>query len=229
MIAPLLELTAAAAAFVGTHLILSHPLRKGLVKRLGAMGFQGLYAVVALGAMVWMVNAFRAVPADAAPLWNGTGTIGWSVASLLTLIASVLLIGSLRGNPAMSDPRAGVMVAPPVRGVFHVTRHPMMWSFALWAAAHALVAGTPRVLILAGAIAMLALVGAALQDRKKAVLLGSDWRRWETRTSFWPHPGGLVRTGAGTWLAGIVLWIAATWGHLPLAAVPAGLWRWLPG
>ncbi|MBC2670015.1 NnrU family protein [Novosphingobium piscinae] len=226
---PLLELIVAATAFVGTHVLLSHPLRAPLVARLGEKGFSAVYAVIALATMAWMTEAFRAVPAGAVPLWDGSGAAVWTVASLLTLLAAVLLIGSLRGNPALPDPRAAQHAAAPVQGVFHVTRHPMMWGFGLWALAHALVAGTPRVLVLTAAIALLALGGAALQDGKKAAQLGADWQAWAGRTSYWPRPAGLARAGLGTWLGGTVLWLVATWGHIPLAYVPAGPWRWIAG
>ena len=57
--------------------------------------------------------------------------------------------------------------------------------------------------------------------------MGHDWAQWSARTRYWPRRGGLGRAGAGNWLAGLALWLAATWGHIPLAYVPAGLWRWL--
>ena len=223
----LAQLIAAAIAFVGKHFVLSHPWRAPLVGRLGEKGFAAVYTLVSLGTFGWMVLAFRAVPETGAPAWDGSGVLPWSVASLLTLLAAVLLTGSLHGNPALPDPRATALAGAPVHGVFHVTRHPMMWAFALWAAAHALVAGTPRVLVLTGALAFLALVGAHLQDRKKAALMGAAWQGWAARTHYWPQPAGVARAGIGAWLGGVVLWLAATWGHIPRAYVPAGLWRWV--
>jgi uncharacterized membrane protein len=222
----LTELIAANTAFVGTHFVLSHPLRPPLVKRLGPVGFQGLYSVVALVTFAWVVLAFRAVP-PAAPLWPGTGDALWIVGSLLTLLASVLLVGSFSSNPALPDPRAKDIAAQGVRGVFHVTRHPMMWAFALWAQSHAAVSPTPRSLVLTGAIGFLALVGAHLQDRKKQALMGAAWRGWQARTSYWPRLGGLVKAGALPWLGGLALWLVATWAHAPLNGMTAGLWRWV--
>lgn len=224
---PLVGLTIASGTFVGTHILLSHPLRAPLVARLGKKGFAGLYAAVALASMAWMAQAFRAVPPDAPPLWNGTAAGPWSLATVLMLIASILLVGSLRGNPALPDPRAGQIARAPVRGVFHITRHPMMWAFALWAASHAVVAATPRVLVLAAAIALLALGGAALQDRKKDRLMGADWQDWARRTRFWPRLAGIRHLGIVEQLGGVALWLVATWAHIPLAYVPAGPWRWI--
>ena len=42
MDAQLASLIAAAAAFVGSHFVLSHPLRGSAVKALGPMGFQAI-------------------------------------------------------------------------------------------------------------------------------------------------------------------------------------------
>ena len=222
----LTSLIAASLAFVGTHFALSHPLRAPLVKRFGAAGFQGLYSLVALATFAWIALAFRAVP-PAAPLWDGMSDALWLIASLLTLLAAVLLVGSFFGNPALPNPRAQANAAKPVHGVFHVTRHPMMWAFALWAVSHALVMPTPRSLVLTGAMGFLALVGAYLQDRKKAELMGAAWIGWEARTRYWPELSGLARTGAVPWLGGLALWLVASWAHLPGNGVAAGVWRWL--
>jgi uncharacterized membrane protein len=222
----LAELIAASTAFVGTHFALSHPLRAPLVSRIGNAAFQGLYSLVALASFVWIILAFRAVP-PTAPLWNGMGDTMWIVASLLTLIASVLLVGSFKGNPALAAPGAAALAAQEPHGVFHATRHPMMWAFALWAVSHALVSPTPRSLVLTGAIAVLALVGAHLQDRKKAALMGAAWQGWEAQTSYWPKLGGLAKAGAVPWLGGVALWLAVTWAHMPANGMVAGVWRWI--
>ena len=225
---PLFNLIAASVAFVGTHFALSHPLRAPLVGVVGEKGFAGVYSLVALATFGWMVWAFISMPRRGSPLWNGSGEANWIVASLLTIIALALFVGSLRSNPALPDPRAaqGLASKQPAH-VFRVTRHPMMWGFALWAVAHILVAPTARTLVLAGAIAFLALVGAHLQDRKKEALMGDGWRAWESKTSYWPRLAALPGIGIGLWAGAIALWLALTWAHIWLAYVPAGIWRWV--
>lgn len=219
-------LIAAATAFVGTHFALSHPLRAPLAARLGERGFMALYSLVALATFGWMVTAFRKVPMDL-PLWNGQAVLPWVLASVLTLVAAALFLGSLKGNPALPAPNAAQGLADkPASGAFLVTRHPMMWGFALWALAHALVAPTARTLVLTFAIGLLALVGAHLQDRKKAALIGAGWAAWEAKTSYWPRWHALPRTGIALWIGAVVVWLALTWAHVWLAYVPAGLWRW---
>lgn len=224
----LLNLIAASVAFVGTHFAMSHPLRGGMVRALGEKGFAGVYSLVSLASFAWMVWAFRRVPPYGRDLWAGYDEVSWTLASLLTLVALVLFLGSLRGNPAFP----GAAVHPEgeqlqVKGVFAVTRHPMMWGFALWALAHMMVAPTGRTLVLGLAIGFLALVGAHMQDRKKAELMGEGWRAWEARTHYWPRWRYLFGAGAVLWLVSLVLWLAVTWAHIPTAYVPAGIWRWV--
>ena len=222
----LVSLIAASLAFVGSHFALSHPLRAAVVRTVGATGFQAVYSLVAIATFAWIVIAFRAAP-QGAPAWNGMGELPWALATVLMLVASVLLVGSFIGNPALPAPGAAEAAARGPHGVFQVTRHPMMWSFALWSASHVLISPAPRVMILAGAVAFLALVGSHMQDRKKEVLMGQAWAKWERQTSYWPRLGGFAKAGAVPWIGGLLLWLVATWVHIPAIMMPAGVWRWL--
>ena len=221
---------AAASSFVGSHLVLSHPLRRPLVGVLGEPAFGALYSAVAsgtLGATVW---AYLAAPATV-PLWTvGDGL--WTLSTLAMLLASILLLGSLVRNPEM--PGAGATAATAkATGVYGVTRHPMMWSFAIWGASHIIVYPIARNIVLSGAIIVLALAGATLQDRRKAALDPAGWAAWQGRTSFLPFAAIARRKatfgsfGVHALGGGGVVWLAATWAHIPLAGWPAGIWRWL--
>jgi uncharacterized membrane protein len=225
------QVAAAAVAFVGTHFLLSHPLRAPLVRRIGEGPFLGVYSLVAALTLGWLVLAYRAAPLT--PLIWPVGDTLWAVASAVMLLAAILLMGSLVRNPALPSPGKPADVPAEARGVYAVTRHPMMWSFALWALAHALVYPVAANLVLVAAIAVLALAGAALQDLKKERLQPKQWRAWEARTGFWPFAAVLAGRarlagfGGHALGGGLVLWLAATWAHLPLAGWPAGIWRWI--
>ena len=221
---PLLSLSTAGIALVGTHFALSHPLRAPIVSAIGEGPFRGLYSIVAVACLWWMATAFRAA---GGPDLGGTGAAGWVVASALTLVALVLFLGSLIGNPALPAPGAEKAARKEPRGVFLVTRHPMMWGFALWAAAHIVLWWSWRTNIVALSILFLALVGAHLQDRKKAFLMGAAWSEWEEKTSYWPRWRNLLAAGWVLWLVAIVLWLAITYGHIHAAGAPAGVWRWI--
>jgi uncharacterized membrane protein len=219
--------------FVGTHLLLSHPLRASLAGRMGERPFQIIYSIVAIATLVMVVQAWRGMPPEP-PLW-AVGDGLWAFASLIILFASILFMGSLVGNPALPAPGAAFAAQGAPRGVFAITRHPMMWGFALWALAHALVMPTGAQIILSAMIVFLALVGSAGQDVKKARLMGDAWRHWAARTSFVPFARQIA--GVTPWgdtiprphalLGGIVLWLAATWAHGALGFIAAGIWRWI--
>lgn len=227
----MIDVLVAAIAFVGSHFLLSHPLRGPLVAGLGERGFLLVYSLVAAVTLGWLVVAYRATPMT--PFLWSVGDGLWAVVSVVMLVASILLMGSLVRNPAL--PTGGTPPAVPgeARGVFAITRHPMLWSFALWGACHIAVYPVVANVILAGAMIVLSLVGAALQDRKKEALQPETWRAWEARTSWWPFAaiaGGRARLGGfgGHALGGgVVLWLAATWAHIPLAGWAAGIWRWV--
>lgn len=223
----LIELIGATTLFLATHFALSHPLRRSTIAMVGERGFMAVYSLVALVTFGWMVVAFHKARYDALPLWDGTKPVAWALASVFTLLGAVLFAGSFAGNPAMPDPRAREHARHRPHGVFNITRHPMMWGFTLLSAAHVLVSPVPRVMIVAGAIAFLALAGSALQDHKKRDQLGSAWEKWEERTTFFPRLGQFYRAGPFALLAGLLLWLAVTWGHQAAWAIPAGLWRWL--
>jgi uncharacterized membrane protein len=211
-------LAIAAVAFVGSHFLLSHPLRQPLVQSIGEGPFRGVYSLISLIAFAAMIWAYRGLGRQA-PLWT-PGDIVWIIASLLMWFASILFVGSFIRNPALPGAR-GPSGAP--RGAFTITRHPMNWSFAIWAIVHAAVVATPKAFILDGAILFLAVVGSALQDRKKAAQMGEQWREWQAHTAFVPFARGLGHPGAVALVGGTIFFFAVTWLH----PIPAGFWRWI--
>lgn len=221
---PLVSLTAASIALLGTHFALSHPLRAPLIKAMGNGGFLGLYSLVAAACMVWMVFAFRAAPAG--DLGGATGNAGWILSTILTLPALLLFLGSLWRNPALPNPGTAAVVTREPTGVFAVTRHPMMWGFALWALSHLVLWWSWRATIVAVSILIFALLGAHFQDRKKEALMGAAWTEWEGKTSFWPRWKRLTGAGMALWLLTLALWLLLTWLHIPGGVGSAGVWRW---
>lgn len=217
-------LALASIAFVGTHFLMSHPLRSPMVSALGERGFAGIYTLVSLVTFGWMIWAYPDASAEApAPLWDA-GRWGFIIATLLMWLGSVLFMGSLRRNPAFPRPGKKIERIDEPHGVYSITRHPMMWGFALWSATHAIVNPTMASLILSAAIAFLALVGAALQDAKKKQLLGELWSEWCAKTSYIPYGRGLKSADAFALVSGTIFWLAATWAHQALGYRPAGVW-----
>ena len=221
----------ASLSFVGAHFLMSHPLRAWLIGSMGERAFTTLYSVVSFATLGWMVAAYLTTPVGA-PLWD-VGDVTWAVVTVVMLLASILLAGSLVRNPAFPTLGAPVSEPGPARGVYAITRHPMMWSVAIWGFAHIAVFPVGKSLVFAAAMIVLALVGAKLQDAKKERLQPKVWLAWELRTSFLPFAAmieGRARIGSlGTFatLGGALFWLIATYAHVPLAGWAAGVWRWL--
>jgi uncharacterized membrane protein len=223
-------LALATLAFVGTHLALSHPLRVRLVQNVGEQWFAALYSGVAFATLGWMVLAYGA--AESWPLWIAPDW-AWPVAAGAMLVACILLVGSFFRNPAFPHPGVEPKAARPASGVFAVTRHPMNMAFALWALVHFALWGSPRNLIVAGGILLLALLGSIGQDHKKLNTVGEPWRAWMARTSFVPF--GALIAGRAKWgslreawpalLGGLLLWLVVTWFHAPEVSPVVALTR----
>ena len=214
--------------FVGTHFLLSHPLRAPIVRAIGEPAFLGLYSLVAFATLGLARASRSARRRPRRPYWAVGDGLWITGDGASCYFASVLFVGSLLGNPALPDPTGTRQRRPPEpRGVFSVTRHPMMWGFALWGVAHILVMPTaaehrrwPSTII------VLALVGAALQDRKKEQLQPDTWPRMGGEDELLAarrDPGRARQVHAGRGRAdrsaGSSLWLAATWAHLPLAGI----------
>ena len=206
-------------AFVGLHFLMSHPLRAPLVSRLGERGFQAAYSVQSLltfGLAIYFYGKIGREDAIwVAPQW------AWAVGAIVMWIGSILFAGSLVRNPALPGARLERGAAP--TGVLAITRHPMMWGFAAWAAVHLALIGTPKALVFDGAILFLALLGSVGQDSKKAKLMGERFHEWAAQTAFVPFAKGIAWPGTAAVVGGTVLFLVATWFH----PMPVGLWRWL--
>ncbi len=216
-------LALATIAFVGTHLLMSHPLRLALVGNLGESGFRIVYSLVSFVTLGWMILVYP--EANPVPIWVAPAC-WWPVASVIMLLASILLFGSFVRNPAFPHPGAEKQTTRAATGVFAITRHPMNWSFILWALVHLSVWGSPRNLVVAGGILILALFGSIGQDRKKLLTLGERWQGWQSRTSFVPFGALLSRKVMWSaanpgWIAllgGFLFWLVVTGFHAPLAS-----------
>ena len=224
---PMTGLIFASVAFVVTHLGLSGPMRHGLLRPLGEKGFMLVYSLVALACMVAMAHFYGPAREGALILW-GVNEWVWVPASMVMWVACILFLGSLRRNPAFPHPGAQPQQFPEKAvGVYAITRHPMMWAFALWAIVHALVNPTLPSFMISAAIAIVALAGSAAQDERKALTIGEPFRDWKARTAFVPFTRGFDFPDRFSFYGGTLLFFAATLAHKWLADMPAGFWRYL--
>ncbi|HEX7970047.1 MAG TPA: NnrU family protein, partial [Stellaceae bacterium] len=172
--------------------------------------------------LAWLILAYRAAPV--VPLWEPIPGALY-IAMLLMLLAFILLaLGLGAGNPTLAGADMILKDQLPVYGVTRITRHPLLWVFALWAIAHLLANGHLAALLLFGAILVTALNGMVSIDRKRRRALGRAWDTFAAATSrvpfaaivagrnslrleelpVWRIAVGVVLFGAALWLHGFI-------------------------
>lgn len=227
MVDGLIVLLVAVAAFVGSHFVLSHPLRARLVGAMGTGWFQFLYGLVSVVLLLLALVAYHQAP-HAPVYWSSDNFVLQIVFSVGSCFAAVLFVASLIDNPAFIGAQIADLSTRPPSGVYLITRHPMMFAIAIWSVEQTLINPTARNLIVFGGFVVLALVGSRLQDRKKIAQTGREWSMWANRTPFWPNLRRWRRLGL-SWPFGIALWLALTWLESRITLTPIGAWYWLPG
>jgi len=107
------------------------------------------------------------------------------------------------------------------RGILRVTRHPILWGIALWAAVHLISRGDTASLIFFGGFLLLAVSGTVLQDRRKDRMIGVDWKRFAVTTSNFPFAAIMQgrnqlrfdEIGWGKVIAGLALYFVLAFLH----------------
>lgn len=169
------NLIVATAAFLATHFVTSTSLRRKLVAAIGEWPYRGLYSLVALVTLVWMIWAYATAEHD--HLWTGPRT-----PPLVAMpFAFVLLACGYWRNPTMVGADRLLKSKEPARGMIRITRHPIMWAIMLWAGSHIVARGDLKAVVFFGGFLVLAALGTVLIDaRKKA---DPDWQRFAAVTS----------------------------------------------
>jgi uncharacterized membrane protein len=116
----------------------------------------------------------------------------------------------------------------PAPGILRITRHPVLWSFALWGLAHIASGGDVASIIFFGGFAALALAGMVIIDLKRRARDPEGYARFATATSRMPF-GALVVgrarfdfAGIGWWrvLIALALYAALFLGHPYFTGAP---------
>jgi uncharacterized membrane protein len=175
---PTVHLALATTSFLVTHFVPSTPLRPALVRAMGEWPYRGLYSLVALGTLGWMIWAYAEAPVE--PLWDGPR---WLPAVAIPF-AFVLIACGYSRNPTIVGADKLLKSEDPARGMIRVTRHPLMWAIMLWALAHVLALGEVKSVIFFGGLFALAALGTVSMDQRKKA--NPDWPRFEALTSNLP-------------------------------------------
>lgn len=213
----------AALLWLGIHVgIAGTGLRDAVVARLGQRPFMVVFSALSVLSILLLVLAYNAAPA--AVLWFAPPWLRWMLAALM-LLAFILFMASHRRNPTAVGGR-GLGEEP--RGIQRVTRHPMLWSFAIWAFVHILGNGDTASIVFFGAFLLTALLGMPSIDAKIARRDPEGWAGFAARTSILPFgaiAGGRNRLALAEigWMppvAGLLLWAALLHFHRQIFGVP---------
>ncbi len=218
----------AAALWVGLHVgVAGTRLRDAALEKLGTEGrFTLAFSIGSVLSIVLLVQAWGAAPFVF--LWEVPGWLRWLIAFLM-LPAFVLFVCSVWGpNPTAAG---GKLPDGGPRGITRITRHPMLWSFAIWALLHVLGNGDLASLIFFGAFALTALLGMPSIDAKLARRDPALWARLSPGTSIMPFGAVLAGRTRVNWAeigplplgVGFLAWLALLLLHHTIFGVPAVL------
>ncbi|HYO95753.1 MAG TPA: NnrU family protein [Polyangiaceae bacterium] len=175
----------AALVWLFLHVVVAgSDVRFWLTRRIGEQPFRAAFALASVGALVFLVFAYRRAPC--APLWTLSRDAAWLPLFVMPP-AFVLLAGAFTvPNPTAVAAEAALKRPEPARGVLRITRHPFLWAVTLWAAAHLLVNGNSASLLFFGTLSLTAVLGTRSIDRKRARTHPDSWGAYRQRTSNLP-------------------------------------------
>lgn len=208
-----IPLLLAAVFWIATHNgFAGTDIRTRLAAKIGDVGFRIVYSVTSIIAIMMLVRAWES--AVAMPLWTAPAWLRLILA-LVMLPAFLFFAAGLLRNPTAVGGEA--LAGQQVRGVQRITRHPMLWSFALWALVHVIGNGDLASLIFFGTFAISAFLGMPSIDRKLAARAPEAAARLRAETSIMPF--GAILAGRNRLVLGEIGWLAPVLALLGWAAM----------
>ena len=184
------EILFAGLIWVVSHLgISSTPLRKVIVSLVGEGIYLGLYSLVSLASLGYLIWIYGQVPRFDY-LWLPDPQLYW-LAKITMPVALIFLVGGFMvSNPTMVGGQlTSDQLAEPAnlaRGVTRITRHPFQWSVVIWAVGHIVANGDWVSVIFFTALGLVSLIGTVLMDAKKTKTLSEGWPVYAGVTSNLP-------------------------------------------
>ena len=206
-------------AFGASHMALSSQrLRPRIVAAVGdEFRFQGVYSLVALALFVPLVTIYFRHKHEGFYLGSLAAHVPglrWVMFVGMGAAFAMLVAGLARPSPAAVMPGA-----TSVRGIYHVTRHPVLMSFGLYGLLHLCVAAihATELAFFAG-FPLFVWIGTRHQDQRKLATAGPAFRSFHDATPFAPfsRPSGVLpalREQPIPIALGVALTIGVRWLH----------------
>lgn len=229
------EFAWALAAFILIHVGVSATgVRSAIVSRIGVNPYRGIFSLVSLGLLAWMIYGYAKMRADPfdplnADMWSPPEWLHWPAILLIFLGFMIGVTGLFTPGPTLAGFEASSLAKEePARGVLRITRHPFLWGVAFWAAGHALLNGERSAVMLFGGLGLMVLFGARSIDRKGEARDPEGWARFAAVTSNAPFVAILrgqnkLAFGEMGWrlLVALIVFGAMIYLHPRLIGVPA--------
>ena len=217
-------LAVAAAVWIGIHLLVAGRFRPAIAGPLGEAAFRGVFSTLSVASLAFLIWSWSRAPF--VELWPAVGGLRHLAMAIMPFAFLFVVTALTTRNPTLAGPDMVMKGELPAAGVVRVTRHPMLWGFALWSAAHILANGDLAALLFFGAVLVVALNGMVSIDAKRAHAFGAAWDRFAAATSRVPFAA--IAGGRNRFvLAEIGLWRIAL--ALALYAAIVALHGWLFG
>ncbi len=227
----MLDFLVSLGAFIGSHILISRTaLRPWLVTRLGMKTYLVLYSSLSIFLLSWLVKAAQAAPR--VDLWPCNHALYWFPAFLMPLAFTLLVSGFIVSNPLSIVPKDAPFDHEKPALTVALTRHPILWGFALWSFSHLVVNGEFPLALMFLIFLLFSLVGIFFIDRKRRKDLGDT--KWQVLTknapailfcsrTLWTRQFRLTKQDVVGMIGGLLLYTAFRHLHLWLFGIDPAL------
>jgi len=173
--------------FGGTHVLGSSvPVRTFLIRKIGILGFKGVYSLVALVTFAALCHVY--FPHKHAGALLFTATDGHRLATQALMLLAIIVVVQSVATPSPLTTLAEMTghFRDRARGIQRVTRHPQNFGFAIFGIAHALSNPFVGDWLFFGGFVVYGVVSAVHQDKRTLAAGREEVRQFQADTSAIP-------------------------------------------
>jgi uncharacterized membrane protein len=160
------------------------PVKAAIQGLIGQRGYRTAYSVLSTALLAWLIIA--AIRAPYLEIWIPAPWTAWVTITVMIVVCVAAVPAFAQPNP-LSITLSRRDFDPENPGIVAISRHPVLWTFALWAGSHIPPNGDVVSLILFGLLGAFAFAGMAIFERRKRRQLGSEtWDSLAAATSIIP-------------------------------------------